>query len=126
MKKELIQGVHRVRRTDQQETTPVTIPGTVYGALLDAGKMPDPFVGDHELEALALMEYEYEFTILFTPSPAFFQEQSQELVFDGLDTLAEVTLNGTPLGPWLWRIRNSGGPTDWEPNRSTKFWWCKG
>lgn len=98
MRKELLHGKHSMRRKDQSETTVAQVPGTVYGALLDAGKMKDPYFKDNELEALELMKYEYEYTLKFTPSSEFLKESSQELVFDGLDTLAEVRLNGQYLG----------------------------
>ena len=38
-----------------------TIPGSVYSFLLDAGEMEDPYFGDNELKALALMAEDYSF-----------------------------------------------------------------
>lgn len=39
-----------------QEEVSVKVPGSVYSGLIEAGKMPDPFYRDNELDALKLME----------------------------------------------------------------------
>ncbi|MDR2589714.1 MAG: glycoside hydrolase family 2 protein [Oscillospiraceae bacterium] len=75
------------------EQIPVTIPGSVYSALLEAGKMPDPYWRDNELEALKLMQYDFAFTTEFNcdyPAPL--------LVCDGLDTICDIELNGHKIG----------------------------
>ena len=40
----------------QLDWIPAQIPGDIYAALLKTGKMPDPFFGDNEYQAKALME----------------------------------------------------------------------
>ena len=47
------------------EQIKATIPGSVYSSLLNAGKIPDPFWRDNELEALKLMDYDFVFTRSF-------------------------------------------------------------
>ena len=42
------------------------VPGDIYSALLKAGKMSDPFFGDNEYQAKALMEENYEYRTVFT------------------------------------------------------------
>ncbi len=74
------------------------IPGSVYSFLLDAGQMKDPYYRDQELEALPLMEDDYTFTKAFDMPAELSGYQHRILRFDGIDTLAEVTLNGTFLG----------------------------
>jgi len=44
------------------EKIPAVIPGSVYSALLDNEKMPDPYWRDNELEALKLMDFDFVFT----------------------------------------------------------------
>ena len=39
----------------QLDWIPAQIPGDIYAALLKTGKMPDPFFGDNEYQAKALM-----------------------------------------------------------------------
>lgn len=44
----------------QLDWIPAQIPGDIYAALLKTGKMPDPFFGDNEYQAKALMEEDYD------------------------------------------------------------------
>ena len=47
---------------------PAKVPGTVYGALLEAGSMEDPFWRDNELKALQVMEDDFLFETAFVPA----------------------------------------------------------
>ncbi|WP_022762260.1 beta-mannosidase [Butyrivibrio sp. AD3002] len=74
------------------------VPGTVYTDLLREGEMEDPFFKDNEDKALALMDSDYEYVCNFgKPAEA---EGADVVVLhcDGLDTLADLYLNGTLLG----------------------------
>lgn len=73
------------------------IPGSVYSFLLDAGKMEDPFYRMNELEALKLMEEDYIFERQFSYEKEK-KEAGVKLLFEGLDTVAEVSLNGKEVG----------------------------
>ena len=77
---------------------PAKVPGTVYGALLEAGAMEDPFWRDNELKALQVMEDDFLFETAFVPAEGMLQCQNVYLRFEGIDTLGEVSLNGVPLG----------------------------
>ena len=85
-------------RTGDGDPVEGSIPGSVYSFLLDAGRMKDPFFGDNELEALALMENDYTFFRTFRPSSALLLSHFQVLRFDGIDTLSDIYLNGRMLG----------------------------
>ena len=74
------------------------IPGSVYSFLLDAGLMEDPYYRDNELKALGLMEQDYSFSRRFDLPEKIGTCQHQILRFDGVDTLADIYLNGTRLG----------------------------
>ena len=50
----------------QLDWIPAQIPGDIYAALLKTGKMPDPFFGDNEYQAKALMCWG------LCPAPFFF------------------------------------------------------
>ena len=75
---------------------PATVPGEVYGDLLAAGLIPDPFDGDneHRLHWIGSTDWSYRTSFTFEPGT----EQRHDLVFAGLDTLATVLLNGTEVG----------------------------
>lgn len=77
---------------------PAEVPGSVYGNLLRQGLMPDPYDGMNELEALRLMENDFRFWTVFTLTEEQLAGDFLFLRFDGIDTLAEVYLNGRLLG----------------------------
>ena len=74
------------------------IPGSVYSFLSDAGLMEDPFYRDNEIEALRLMERDYIFTKVFDVPESIASSRHPTLRFDGIDTIADIWLNGVLLG----------------------------
>ncbi len=81
-------------------TIPANVPGLVHVALLDAGLIPDPFLDRNETQVTWIGQSAWEYATTFT-----WQADGQDrhdLVFDGLDTFAEIVLNGHLLG----RTRN--------------------
>ena len=77
---------------------PATIPGSVYSCLLENKLMPDPYWRDNELDALKLMENDFLFSEHFVPEKEVLSSDRVILKFDGIDTIADITLNGTFLG----------------------------
>lgn len=77
---------------------PATIPGSVYSCLLENKLMPDPYWRDNELDALKLMENDFLFTEHFVPEKEVLSSDRVILKFDGIDTIADITLNGIFLG----------------------------
>ncbi|WP_460070553.1 glycoside hydrolase family 2 protein [Streptomyces sp. YKOK-I1] len=78
------------------EALAASVPGCVHTDLLAAGVIPDPFVGrgEHEVAWVGRREWTYETDL---PDVASGHEQT-DLVFDGLDTSAEILLDGRLLG----------------------------
>ncbi|MFJ3982638.1 glycoside hydrolase family 2 protein [Streptomyces fungicidicus] len=79
---------------------PASVPGCVHTDLLAAGLIPDPFLGRNETEVawVGRREWTYETELTAGAGP----HEQTDLVFDGLDTVAEILLDGRPLG----RTRN--------------------
>ena len=77
---------------------PAVVPGTVYTDLLRNGSMEDPFWKDNENQALSLMEEDYEYETHFDAEETLFSQDRILLRFDGLDTIADIFLNGTFIG----------------------------
>ena len=78
---------------------PIAVPGDVHRALLDAGRIPDPFYDRNE-EQVAWMEdreWWYRATLDGPAEPPGAGERLQ-LVFQGLDTFATIWLDGQELG----------------------------
>lgn len=74
------------------------VPESVYGNLLDRGLMPDPYDRMNELDALRLMENDFCFRTTFMLDEEQVNSDFLLLHFSGIDTLAEVYLNGILLG----------------------------
>ena len=74
------------------------VPGSVYTDLLRQGQMEDPFFKDNEDKALALMDNDFEYETEFDAPKDYLSCYDQILHFDGLDTIADIFLNGTKLG----------------------------
>jgi beta-mannosidase len=74
-----------------------TVPGTVHTDLLANRLIPDPYVGAPEagLQWIGLADWEYRTS--FDAPRATLNSPRSDLVFEGLDTFAEVWLNGTRL-----------------------------
>ena len=79
------------------ETVPATVPGCVHTDLLDAGLIPDPLDADNEERLAWMWRCDWRYELHFEAAPAAPGEHV-ELVFEGLDTIATVTLNGVELG----------------------------
>ncbi len=77
---------------------PATVPGSVYSDLLTAERIPDPFWRDNETEALKLMEHDFTYTRAFEAPEALLACRKVLLRCEGLDTLADIAVNGTPVG----------------------------
>jgi beta-mannosidase len=73
------------------------VPGSVYGDLLLNRQMEDPFWRDNEDKAFALMENDFEYTTEFSVPEKFFKTDMILLRCEGLDTLAEITVNNTEI-----------------------------
>lgn len=93
-----LNGAWQVRQVGGDEWLPASVPGGVHTDLLAAGTIPDPFEGDNELAVQWVAEQDWEYRRTFEIDTALLAHDSVELVCDGLDTLAEVRLNGSVLG----------------------------
>ncbi|RNF30997.1 beta-mannosidase [Massilia aurea] len=74
-----------------------TVPGTVHTDLMAHGLIPDPYIGAPEagLQWIGLADWEYR--VEFDAPRAALRNARSDLVFEGLDTFAEVWLNGHKL-----------------------------
>src|SRR5579863_9162726 len=85
-----------VGNTDQPNVTqwhPAQVPGVVHTDLFRNGLIPEPFDRDNEfrLQWIGLTDWEYRTS--FQVDLASLGHDNVELVFDGLDTFADVYLN---------------------------------
>jgi len=80
-------------KAEVQQWHPAQVPGVVHTDLLRAGLIPDPFERDNEfhLQWVGLADWEYQTT--FQVDSAALGHDHIDLVFEGLDTFADVYLN---------------------------------
>jgi len=71
-----------------------TVPGTVHTDLLANKIIADPFYGDNESRLQWIDKADWEYKTIFNVDANTFAKKNLELVFDGLDTYADVFLNG--------------------------------
>ena len=77
---------------------PAAVPGSVYHDLLTAELIPDPFWRDNETEALRLMEHCFRYARSFEVPEDLLACDRVLLRCEGLDTLADIGINGAPVG----------------------------
>jgi len=86
-------AVANTDRADVKEWHPAQVPGVVQTDLLRSKLIPDPFDRDNEfhLQWVGLADWEYQTT--FQVDASALAHDHLDLVFDGLDTFADVYLN---------------------------------
>jgi beta-mannosidase len=82
---------------DVKQWHPAQVPGVIQTDLLQNKLIPDPFDKDNEfrLQWIGLADWEYQTT--FQADAATLSHEHIDLVFDGLDTFADVYLNGQAI-----------------------------
>ncbi len=98
MKQQFLQENWEMRQVGKDAFLSATVPGSVYGDLLAHGEMENPFWKDNENDACALMEEDYEYVTHFECEEGLLDSDRVVLHFDGIDTVADVYLNGQHLG----------------------------
>ena len=76
---------------------PAQVPGTVHQDLINHKQLPDPFYGINEQKIQWVENEDWEYRIAFTVTPEQLKRDDAQLVFEGLDTYADVYLNGALL-----------------------------
>lgn len=73
------------------------VPGTVHQDLLDHGRLPDPFYGMNEQKVQWVEKEDWLYRTVFTVTADQLKSDVAWLTFEGLDTYADVYLNGSLL-----------------------------
>ena len=75
-----------------------TVPGCVHTDLLKNKLIDDPFREDNELKLEWIEHTDWEYRRNFKISPSILKQEHVELVLEGIDTVASVSLNGNIIG----------------------------
>jgi beta-mannosidase len=89
-----LNGNWTFNQVGENEWLPATVPGTVHTDLIANNKIEDPFyrLNEHDLQWIDKVDWEYKTT--FTVDKTLLQKDKIELDFKGLDTYADVFVNG--------------------------------
>ncbi len=75
----------------------VDVPSVVQQSLYENGLIPHPYLGMVENQLLWISDHPWDYTLHFDADKELFEKENVELCFEGLDTYAEVSLNGYEL-----------------------------
>lgn len=74
------------------------VPCSLYTDLYRHGEIPDPYFRDNAAGAEELSREDCTYALTFDAAPEVFACPRAVLRFDGVNTLAEIVLNGTVIG----------------------------
>jgi beta-mannosidase len=81
------------RKAHDGDWKPAAVPGSVHTALLANGLIEDPFYRDNEEKLQWIEKEDWEYQCRFDAEPSWLNHKHVELVFEGIDTYAQVYLN---------------------------------
>ena len=74
-----------------------TVPSAVHLDLLKNRIIKDPFVGSNEIDLQWISDTDWHYKLVFKPDSSLLNKEQIKLKFYGLDTYAEVFLNGKQI-----------------------------
>jgi beta-mannosidase len=92
-----LQSDWRFREAGKSTWYSATVPGCVHTDLLNNKLIDDPFWRDNEQKQQWIGKTDWEYQTTFHVTPVLLNHENLELVFEGLDTYAEVFLNDASL-----------------------------
>ncbi|MDN5314056.1 MAG: beta-mannosidase [Clostridiales bacterium] len=98
MNKLLLTENWQLRRLANNQSYETSLPSSVLTVLKDNGVIPDPYWQANEDIVRPLMEEDYEYTCTFAVGSEMLGSELILLRFEGLDTIADISLNGVILG----------------------------
>jgi beta-mannosidase len=85
------------RQAGENDWMPATIPGTVHTDLMENGVIDDPYYRLNELEVQWIDKTDWEYKTTFIVTDSILVRDRVQLDFEGLDTYADVFLNGEQI-----------------------------
>lgn len=102
----------KIKCTEGENCYVADVPATVANTLYENGAMEDPYYGENEWKTYELLKKDYEFTNTFMIPKEFLENDQILLHCEGLDTVADLYLNGRHLAfvndmhrTWEWDVK---------------------
>jgi beta-mannosidase len=93
-----LDGDWQFSQAGKDDWMPATVPGGAYTDLLAAGKIPDPFYRDNEKTVQWVGDSDWIYRRTFDVPAEVLNNDRVLLRCEGLDTLAQIKINGTAAG----------------------------
>jgi len=93
-----LDGAWDLCKSGSKDAIEALVPGCVHTDLVRAKAIEDPFVADNEYRCAWVHETDWEYSREFEVEEGLHDADRIYLECDGLDTIADVTLNGHILG----------------------------
>lgn len=90
-----LNGAWQFKATEEETWMDACVPGAVHSDLIRAGRLPDPFYRDNEFKVQWVERQEWEYRRSFRADAEFLAHERIMLDCRGLDTIAEIYLNGS-------------------------------
>ncbi|SHH60381.1 beta-mannosidase [Clostridium grantii] len=95
--RQIIKENWKMRHKGTNEWTKASVPGSVYNDLLNSNKMEDPYWRENEYKALDTSYKNFEYETSFDVNKEILTEDRINLIFEGIDTISEIHLNGIKI-----------------------------
>lgn len=93
-----LNGIWELMEEGGEKIYQASVPGSVASALLESGDMVSPNWRDNEKRVQSFFEKDYVFSKTFDVTREMLENEKICLRCDGLDTIAEISLNGKKAG----------------------------
>lgn len=84
----------KCRKLGEQSWMPASVPGCIHTDLMRNGIIQDPYIGSNEQACAWVADSDWEYSTTFVADTALLACANISLVFEGIDTYADVFLNG--------------------------------
>ena len=87
----------KLEYSDKNKWIDAVVPGNVHLDLLRNNFIPDPFFGQNEAKLQWISDKNWTYKLTFIPDQSIFSKRNIEILFHGLDTYANIYLNGIKI-----------------------------
>jgi len=92
-----LEGIWEFKKSTDTNWLPATVPGTVHTDLLNNKIINEPFYRDEETKLQWVGQQTWNYRTTFDVEAEIIQKENILISFEGLDTYAEISLNGRNL-----------------------------